>query len=89
MGYGGMSSQSGQSQSSQPQVSTGVASVNDPANLLAHQDDLNLTQDQMQRLQKMVAFGKTKHATVILTQEQRKTLKGLSGTDPKLASQYQ
>lgn len=36
----------------------GSASVNNPVTALAHDDDLNLTSDQVQRLEKMVSSGK-------------------------------
>ncbi|MGD0899509.1 MAG: hypothetical protein ABR915_16880 [Thermoguttaceae bacterium] len=88
-GYGGgmggypMSGMGSQAYPGQQQGMTGSTTVNqnDPATVLAHTDDLNLTDNQVQRLEKMLNSG-NKHATVILTSAQKKKLKELVGPKP-------
>jgi hypothetical protein len=55
-----------------------ASQLNDPATALANTNNLDLTSDQVQRLEKMASSG-TKHAGLILTAEQRKKLRELVG----------
>ncbi len=59
-------------------ASMGSASVNNPVTALAHDDDLNLTSDQVQRLEKMVSSGKQR-ASLVLTKVQKKKLAEIVG----------
>ena len=77
---GGMGSQFYPSQQQGMMGGTNV-NQNDPATVLAYTDDLNLTDNQVQRLEKMLNSG-NKHATVILTSAQKKKLKELVGPKP-------
>ena len=63
----GQSSTGAQNSSPQQAVTTSTnTSVNDPATVLAHQNDLNLTSQQVQRLEKMLSSGKQR-ASLVLT----------------------
>lgn len=63
----------------QAQTSGPNTSLNNPATVLAHEDDLNLTSKQVQALEKMATSGK-QHAALVLTAAQRKQLAGIVGT---------
>jgi len=52
---------------------------NDPAAVLAHKDDLSLTKQQVQRLERMLKSGKM-HAAPLLSKEQKKKFQELAGT---------
>ncbi len=80
---GGPSGDSPDSAGQQPGVTGSTSfSINDPAAVLARFDDLNLTIDQVRRLEKMVKSG-NKHAAMLLTREQKKTLRELAGIPDK------
>jgi hypothetical protein len=81
-GYGGYPAAQYAGGSQQGTAASASLSQNDPSVALAHQDDLNLTNDQVQRLQKMAKFG-TKHAGLLLTGEQKRKLHDLLGAQPK------
>ncbi len=87
-GYGGTGGAMGSQSSSGPQQGTpggAAANQNDPATALTYSADLGLTDDQVQRLEKMAKFG-TKHAGLILTAEQKKKLRELVGPQVKSRS---
>jgi ATP-dependent Clp protease adapter protein ClpS len=69
----------------QPQTSSPDTSLNNPATVLSHEDDLNLTSKQVQALEKMVQSGK-QHAALVLTSAQRKQLAGIVGIVRKSGS---
>ena len=81
-GYQGQSPNSTWSQNysstQQAVTSSTTASVNNPATVLAHTADLNLTSKQVQVLEKMVDSGRQR-AALVLTQAQRKTLAEIIG----------
>jgi hypothetical protein len=80
-GYGGaMSGTTNASDVTQTPVAAAskFAIQNDPATALAYKNDLQLTDDQVQRLQTMLASGQ-KRAGIILTAAQKKTLQQLLG----------
>jgi hypothetical protein len=52
--------------------------VNNPVTALAHEEDLNLTSDQVLRLEKMASSGK-QHAAPVLTKVQQKKLAEILG----------
>ncbi len=86
--YGTMSGCYGQGSSStgsqnatslqQAVTSSTTASLNNPATVLAHAGDLNLTSQQMYALEKMLKSRK-QHAALVLTSAQRKQLAGIVG----------
>jgi hypothetical protein len=53
-------------------------SLNNPATVLSHSDDLDLTSKQVQSLEKMRNSGK-QHAAFVLTKAQRKQLAEMIG----------
>ena len=55
------------------------SNLNDPATVLTHATDLNLSTKQVQRLEKMLSAGK-QHATTVLTTVQKKKLVRLVGS---------
>ncbi len=67
------------------QTSSTNTSLNNPATVLAHEDDLSLTSKQVQALEKMATSGK-QHAALVLTSAQRKQLAGIVGTTRKSGS---
>ncbi len=78
---GGYSNGSGSQNYSYPQqskISSPNTSLNNPATVLAHEDDLNLTSKQVQALEKMAKSGKQR-AALFLTPAQRKQLAGIVG----------
>jgi hypothetical protein len=88
MGGGAMGGGMGSQSFGGPQQGmTGSArpNLNDPATALANTDNLDLTSDQVQRLQKMARSG-SKHAGLILTADQKKKLHQLVGTQRKARS---
>ena len=93
-GYSGGYSGSGYSNGSgsqyysnpQPAQTSGPnTSLNNPATVLAHEDDLSLTSKQVQALEKMANSGK-QHAALVLTSAQRKQLAGIVGIVRKSGS---
>ena len=60
-------------------------SVNNPATVLAHTADLNLTSKQVQVLEKMLNSGRQR-AALVLTKAQRKTLAQIISVVPKSRS---
>ena len=80
-GRGGMGGMGGQSNMAQHQAMMADMQMdqNDPAAVLAHKDDLSLTKQQVQRLERMLKSGK-KHAAPLLSKEQKKKLQELAGT---------
>ena len=72
MGGGGMGSQQGI-------MADMRMDQNDPAAVLAHKDDLSLTKQQVQRLERMLKSGKM-HAAPLLSKEQKKKFQELAGT---------
>ena len=80
-GRGGMGGMRGQSNMAQHQgmMANMRMDPNDPAAVLAHKDDLSLTKQQVQRLERMLKSGK-KHAAPLLSKEQKKKLQELAGT---------
>jgi hypothetical protein len=71
-GMGGMGSQQGM-------MADMHMDQNDPAAVLAHKDDLSLTKQQVQRLERMLKSGKM-HAAPLLSKEQKKKFQELAGT---------
>jgi hypothetical protein len=69
----------------QAQTSSPNQSLNNPATVLAHEDDLSLTSKQVQALDKMAKSGK-QHAALVLTSAQRKQLAGIVGTSRRSGS---
>jgi hypothetical protein len=85
---GGYSNGSGSPYYSNPQpaqTSSPNTSLNNPATVLAHEDDLKLTSKQVQALEKMATSGK-QHAALVLTSAQRKQLAGIVGIVRKSGS---
>ena len=85
---GGYSNGSGSPYYSNPQsaqTSTPNTSLNNPATVLAHEDDLSLTSKQVQALEKMANSGK-QHAALVLTSALRKQLAGIVGIVRKSGS---
>jgi hypothetical protein len=73
------------SYSQQAQTSSPNTSLNNPATVLAHENELNLTSKQVQALEKMAKSGK-RHAALVMTAAQRKQLAGIVGIIPKSGS---
>ena len=80
-GMGGMGGMRGQSNMAQHQgmMANMRMDPNDPAAVLAHKDDLSLTKQQVQRLERMLKSGKM-HAAPLLSKEQKKKFQELAGT---------
>jgi hypothetical protein len=85
----GSASQNSTGQQSTGQQSSGTTganmSFNNPTTVLAHSDDLNLTDKQVKLLEKMQKSGKQR-AMLILTKEQRKQLVGSVSAPHKATS---
>ena len=86
-GMGGMGGQSNMAQQ-KGMMADMHTDQNDPAAVLAHKDDLSLTKEQVQRLERMIKSGK-KHAAPLLNKEQKKKFQELAGTqDSARAKQH-
>ena len=79
MGGGGMGGMGGGMGSQQGMMADMHMDQNDPAAVLAHKDDLSLTKQQVQRLERMLKSGKM-HAAPLLSKEQKKKFQELAGT---------
>ena len=78
-GYSGLGpNNTGLPNYSSPVVGSTIASVNNPATVLAHEFDLNLSSSQVQRLAKMLVSGKQR-ATLVLTKVQKTRLAAILG----------
>jgi len=78
-GMGGMGGGMGGMGSQQGMMANMHMDQNDPAAVLAHKDDLSLTKEQVQRLERMLKSGKMR-AAPLLSKEQKKKFQELAGT---------